>query len=57
MPMYTYQCRVCGHEYRYVREIAKRDDPLVCPKCGYDNKNERKLEAPAVNMNGQEAAK
>jgi putative FmdB family regulatory protein len=57
MPTYTYRCKACNHEYRYVREIARRDAPIRCPSCGTDDVSERKLEAPAVNMNGQEAAK
>lgn len=33
MPVYTYQCASCNHEYEYFQHYT--DDSLtVCPECG-----------------------
>jgi putative FmdB family regulatory protein len=33
MPIYEYQCRVCGHEFEAMHKVS--DQPLVdCPACG-----------------------
>lgn len=55
MPTYTYRCDYCDREHQFLRPINRRDDPAQCPECGLPM--DRALDAPAVNMNGQEAAK
>ena len=37
MPLYSYQCNKCGHEFEDVRNIAERYD-TTCPICGGDVK-------------------
>jgi putative FmdB family regulatory protein len=33
MPIYVYQCRICGQEYTAERSIEHRND-IFCPQCG-----------------------
>ena len=38
MPMYTYECPHCGHEFQWIRTIAQREI-ADCPKCeGFANR-------------------
>lgn len=56
MPVYEYKCPNCGCEESASRPIDQRDRLAPwCLNCG--ETMERRLSAPAVNMNGQEAAK
>lgn len=56
MPTYTYECNECDNVVTARRPVDKRDDLMFCQACPTGMMG-RKLEAPAVNMNGQEAAK
>ncbi len=49
MPLYEYQCDVCGHRFEVIRKFS--DAPLEqCPKCGA---SVRKLQsAPAFQFKG-----
>lgn len=33
MPMYSYRCEACGHDFEELVAMDRRDD-VVCPKCG-----------------------
>ena len=35
MPIYMYECRLCGHSFEEQLPVDKRDDPIAdgCPKC------------------------
>ncbi len=50
MPLYEFQCKVCGHRFE---KIQKFSDPLPteCPACGEDEV-EQMLSAPAVQFKG-----
>lgn len=45
MPVYSFKCTKCEHEYVETRKIAVRNEPSECPKCGSDG--ERTIDAPA----------
>ncbi len=35
MPLFSYKCTKCGHEFeKLVLSFSKRDDAQTCPKCG-----------------------
>ena len=34
MPMYSYNCRQCGHKFELLRGINEKDGELACPECG-----------------------
>ncbi len=34
MPIYRYECKVCGQQTEELRPIEQRDEPAVCPHCG-----------------------
>lgn len=34
MPLYSYKCGVCSHKQDELRTIAKRNDLVLCEKCG-----------------------
>src|SRR5436309_732884 len=33
VPIYEYQCRICGHTFEMLRRIKDADNRLECPKC------------------------
>ena len=33
MPIYTYHCSSCDHEFEELLSVAKGDDPQSCPEC------------------------
>ena len=33
MPVYEYECLVCGKRFEKVRPVNFRDRPMSCPKC------------------------
>jgi putative FmdB family regulatory protein len=49
MPLYEYQCEVCGHRFE---RIQKFSDPLVdtCPSCG--GAVRKLLSSPAIQFKG-----
>ncbi len=49
MPLYEYQCDVCGHRFE---KIQKFSDPPVdtCPKCG--GKVQKQISSPAFQFKG-----
>lgn len=42
MPLYIYQCKVCGHEVELIRPVADRDklDTVDCPNCSGTGQDE-----------------
>ncbi len=50
MPIYEYQCQVCGHELEVLQKL--RDDPLVdCPDCGKSSLK-KKVSAAGFRLKG-----
>ncbi len=49
MPLYEYQCDVCGHKFE---KIQKFSDPLetICPKCG--GVIRKLMSSPAIQFKG-----
>jgi putative FmdB family regulatory protein len=33
MPIYEYQCRLCGHGFEMLRRMKDADTDVECPKC------------------------
>jgi putative FmdB family regulatory protein len=33
MPIYTYRCQTCEHQFETVLRLAEYDDPQACPEC------------------------
>jgi putative FmdB family regulatory protein len=49
MPLYEYECFLCGHHFERIRRVA--DASLVsCPQC--EGKVRRLLSAPALQFKG-----
>lgn len=44
MPLYTYKCTICGHEFDEIIKYEKRDEFQPCKLCG--EKSERKVATP-----------
>lgn len=34
MPVYEYECRVCGEEFESFRGLSEDDNKVTCPMCG-----------------------
>jgi putative FmdB family regulatory protein len=34
MPIYSYRCRRCGHQFELLRAINEKDAVAECPDCG-----------------------
>ena len=34
MPIYEYECRVCGEEFESFRGLFENDNRVICPMCG-----------------------
>lgn len=34
MPIYEYECQVCGKKFEMFRSISDDDNKIVCPRCG-----------------------
>lgn len=51
MPIFEYECRVCGHAFEELVFGAEDEAELRCPACGAD-KPERRLSACAVRVGG-----
>ena len=34
MPIYEYECRVCGEEFESFRGLLEKDSKVTCPMCG-----------------------
>jgi putative FmdB family regulatory protein len=37
MPIYEYECTVCGERFELRRNITASDSEIKCPKCGSPN--------------------
>ena len=49
MPLYEYQCDVCGHRFEVIQKYS--DPPIaVCPKCG--GAVQKLLSSPAIQFKG-----
>ena len=49
MPLYEYQCDVCGHRFERIRRFS--DPPLAdCPKC--DGSVRKLMSSPAIQFKG-----
>ncbi len=49
MPLYEYECFVCGHRFERIRRVAEASD-MTCPECGGSVR--RLLSAPALQFKG-----
>jgi len=49
MPLYEYECFVCGHRFERIRNVAKASS-VSCPECG--GKVRRLLGVPALQFKG-----
>ena len=49
MPLYEYECFVCGHHFDKIRRVANAAD-VSCPEC--DGAVRRILSAPALQFKG-----
>ena len=34
MPIYQYECKICGEKFEHKQDIAEGDKNMRCPKCG-----------------------
>ena len=34
MPIYEYECRICGEEFESFRTLNENDKEINCPMCG-----------------------
>lgn len=51
MPLYTYKCEHCAHEFEAVLKIAEMHQPVQspCPKCGVEGHVQKTiLGAPSI---------
>jgi putative FmdB family regulatory protein len=56
MPIYTYRCLKCKHEYPEIRKIGDANKPTKCPECG-SKRTERTLTIPGgYHINGSNSA-
>ena len=37
MPIYEYECQICGEKFEMFRSISGSDKEIKCPKCGAEN--------------------
>ena len=49
MPLYEYECFVCGHDFERIRKVADASS-VSCPECG--GKVRRLLGVPALQFKG-----
>ena len=49
MPLYEYECFVCGHRFERIRRVADAS-AMTCPQC--EGKVRRLLSAPALQFKG-----
>lgn len=49
MPLYEYECFLCGHRFERIRRVADAAG-VTCPEC--DGKVRRLLSAPALQFKG-----
>lgn len=49
MPLYEYECFVCGHSFERIRKVADASS-VSCPECG--GKVRRLLGVPALQFKG-----
>lgn len=38
MPLYEYQCVVCGNRFERLRSVRQVNEPLACPDCGGESR-------------------
>lgn len=48
MPLYEYQCEVCGHRFEVIQKFS--DAPPVCARCG--GPVEKLVSSPAIQFKG-----
>jgi putative FmdB family regulatory protein len=49
MPLYEYECFVCGHRFERIRRVEEASN-MTCPECGGSVR--RLLSAPALQFKG-----
>ncbi len=49
MPLYEYECFVCGHRFERIRRVVDASE-MMCPECGGSVR--RLLSAPALQFKG-----
>lgn len=56
MPIYEYQCPVCGRTYEALLPVADRDNLSRVPRCAHGESTptptERRVSAPAFHLQG-----
>ncbi|RLC93192.1 MAG: zinc ribbon domain-containing protein [Chloroflexi bacterium] len=55
MPIYEYECTVCGARFELRRNVGQSDSEVKCPKCGADN-TRRLLSLFAAPASGETCA-
>jgi putative FmdB family regulatory protein len=55
MPIYTYRCQKCAHDFEELILSADAEKGLACPKCGAKT-IERRMAPFAAVVNGPSAA-
>ena len=51
MPIYAFQCDVCGHAFDRLQKLSDAD-PETCPSCGAQGRIRRQLTAPSFRLAG-----
>jgi putative FmdB family regulatory protein len=37
MPIYQYECEICGNKFEVQRKMTESDKELKCPRCGAEH--------------------
>jgi putative FmdB family regulatory protein len=50
MPLYAYQCKVCGHQMEHIRPLEDRDNThsIDCPNCSGTGPEIERIEFPGA---------
>ena len=56
MPLFSYKCVDCGHEFEVLMSISKLDDAQSCSSCGSTQTN-RQVSRPNFALRGEGWAK
>ena len=56
MPLYEYQCRICGKAFEMLRRMKDADTLLECPNC-HSHKVERQYSTFAAGVCGRSGSR